>query len=213
MAHTLSLEAQNLLVTRGGHPVAAGVSFALAPGEALVLRGENGTGKTSVLRTVAGFAASMKGALTFTDTADGPVDPAETRATQLHWLGSEDGLADRLTVEETVRFWRQLYGSIGPLEDQLSTVGLTGKEKSAVGALSTGQRRRLGLLRLGLTPRALWLLDEPMSGLDDGGRALVLAAVATHRAEGGIVLMASHDEGLPGTATLRLAPAPAREVA
>jgi heme exporter protein A len=89
----------------------------------------------------------------------------------------------------------------------LAQVGLHEPAEKPVGQLSTGQRRRLGLARLLMAPRSLWLLDEPMAGLDSDGRALVVATVADHRANGGVCVMASHEEGLENAATLRLSEA------
>lgn len=202
--HALHLSIQGLDVTRGDRVVAAGISFDLHPGQALCLRGENGTGKTSILRTLAGFARPAAGRIAI--QIDGQAaDPAEVRARHIHWLGGEDGLAERLSVVETVHFWAKLFDVTAP-DDLLNRVGLQGKEEIPTGRLSTGQRRRLGLARLVLAPRALWLLDEPMSGLDEGGRKLVLDMVRAQLDHGGIVLMASHDEGIPASPTLRLSP-------
>ncbi len=204
----LSLTVQDIDVARGGRVVAHGISFALQPGDALILRGDNGTGKTSILRAIAGTAAPPAGVIAF--AIDGETtDPAEMRAHHLQWLGGEDGLADKLTVTETISFWLGLYGEKGTAEGEvLARVGMSAHAARAVGKLSTGQRRRLGLARLILSPRALWLLDEPMSGLDAAGRTLLLDLAAEHRAAGGIILMASHDDGLPDAPTLRLTRAP-----
>lgn len=200
--HTLSLAVKDLAVERGGRVVVAGVGFELAPGEALTLRGANGTGKTSILRAVAGFARPVEGAVRFTN-AGTEIEAAEARATQLHWLGGDDALADKLTLHESLSFWRGLLGG-ETVTGLAAKLGLPGKEDTPLGRLSTGQRRRAGIGRLLCARRALWLLDEPMSGLDDQGRELLLDAIAEHRAAGGMVLMASHDEGIPGCPTLRL---------
>ncbi|MEM9421354.1 MAG: heme ABC exporter ATP-binding protein CcmA [Pseudomonadota bacterium] len=211
MVHTLSLTAKELTVTRAGVPVSAGAGFVLSPGNALVIRGENGTGKTSILRAIAGFSALDRGTIMFLDESE-ECDADAVRATQIHWLGGEDGLADRLTVAETLAFWAHLFCAHSTDGAALlDEVRLNDKRQSQVGALSTGQRRRLGLLRLLLAPRALWLLDEPMSGLDESGRALVQQATAHHRQQGGIVLMATHDDGLPNAPTLHLRPIQAQE--
>ena len=196
--HALSLSCADLAPRRGGRVVAAGVGFALGPGQALVIRGANGTGKTSLLRAVAGLCG-YEGTVAF--SAEGAsLDLSEARARHVHLLGPRDGLADRLTAGETASFWSGLLGG----SPALAAAGLSGTETMPAGRLSTGQRRRLGLSRLLGAPRALWLLDEPLSGLDEEGRARLLAAVADHRAAGGLVLMASHEAGLPDAATLRL---------
>ena len=196
--HALSLACDALAPRRAGRVVAAGATFALRPGEALVLRGANGAGKTSVLRAVAGLCG-YDGTVAF--EADGaPLGADEARAGHIHLLGPRDGLADRLTAGETSLFWAGLHGGAPALAE----TGLSGAGTSPAARLSTGQRRRLGLARLLGAPRALWLLDEPLSGLDEEGRARLLAAVADHRAAGGIVLMASHEAGLPDASVLRL---------
>lgn len=201
VTHDLSLACTDLAPARAGRVVAEGVSFSLSPGGALVLRGANGSGKTSVLRAVAGLA-SYGGRVAFAEGA-APADPGEVRARRVHLLAAGEGLADRLTAAETLAFWVGLHGA--DAAGILARVGLSEAETTPAGRLSAGQRRRLGLARLLLAPRALWLLDEPLSGLDEGGRALLLDAVATHRAEGGIVLMATHEaDGLPGAPVLRL---------
>ncbi len=202
MGFAVSLSCSDIAPSRGGRIVAAGVSFRLAPGDALVLRGPNGSGKSSVLRAVAGLAALAEGDIRF-ENAGMPYDPAEARARGLHLLAAGEGLADRLTAAEHVAFWSGLYSA--DLGRALADAGLSGTETTPAGKLSTGQRRRLGLARLLLAPRPVWLLDEPLSGLDAEGRSVLLRAAAAHRGRGGLVLMATHEgEGLPGAATLRL---------
>ena len=194
----LSLRLLDLAPARAGLTVTSGISLAMAPGEALVLRGANGAGKTSVLRAVAGLCAHG-GTVSFA-IRGAPLDPGEARARHTHLLGPRDGLAGPLSVAETGSFWAALLGGRAAAH----AVGLSGTETTATGRLSTGQRRRLGLSRLLGSPRPLWLLDEPLSGLDEAGREQLLAAVAEHRAAGGLVLMASHETGLPDAAALRL---------
>lgn len=205
MDHDLSLAAHDLAPRRGGRVVAQGVSFSLVPGEALLLRGGNGAGKTSVLRAVAGLCPAGGGVAFARSGA--PLDPAAARADAVHYLGAEEGLSARESPAETVRGWAALYGASA--RGALGEVGLAEQADMPCGALSTGQRRRLGLARLLLAPRALWLLDEPLSGLDEAGRTLFLSRIEGHRARGGLVLMASHEAGLPGAATLRLSEAAA----
>ncbi|WOI53407.1 heme ABC exporter ATP-binding protein CcmA [Parvularcula sp. LCG005] len=203
----LSIVVEELDVMRGDRQVAAGITFRLQPGDALILRGDNGSGKTSVLRAIAGFSAPAHGQIRFLFDGE-EADAADIRAHQIHWFGVDDALADRLTVAETVSFWSRFYGHAA--SDVLDRVGLADRATSPAGALSTGQRRRLALTRLLLAPRSLWLMDEPLTGLDEAGKSLVHRIIAHHRADGGIVLMASHDDGLPGAPVLRLLPAAVR---
>ena len=199
-AQMLAITCRDLAPRRGGRDVATGITFASGPGDALVLRGGNGSGKTSVLRAVAGLCGH-RGGVTFA-RGGVPVDPGAARAEDLHLLGAGDGLTGKLSAAEHVRFWSGLYAARD--EAVLTRVGLDGLGHRPANALSTGQRRRLGLARLLMAPRAAWLLDEPLSGLDTAGRTLLLDAVADHRASGGLVLMATHEDGLPDASVLRL---------
>ncbi|MEM9989170.1 MAG: heme ABC exporter ATP-binding protein CcmA [Pseudomonadota bacterium] len=198
----LSLHLRDLDIHRGGQVVAENVSFDVLPGEALVLRGPNGSGKTSILRAIAGFSSSRKGNIEF-QQGEAIADPSEVRAHAIHWIGGGDGLADRLTVNQCVAFWAGLYGA-RPSPNLLVQVGLASGSDQFAGELSLGQRRRLAMTRLFLARRALWLLDEPLGGLDHSAKALMLKLIAAHRQEGGLVLMASHEEGLPQAKTLHL---------
>lgn len=202
-AFDLSVSVRELQARRGGRVVASNVSFNLGPGDALTLRGENGSGKTSILRAIAGFSAT-EDAIAF-HRGGTAQDAAETRARSIHWLGGADGIADRLTVTENIKSWQSILGAPpGNINDLLDEVALSALRARPAGKLSTGQRRRLGFARIMMAPRALWLLDEPFNGLDEDGRALMLRSIAHHRESGGIVLMASHDDGLPDAPTLRL---------
>lgn len=184
---------------RAGRPVLAGVTFDAAPGDAVMFRGSNGSGKTSMLRAIAGLA-SFEGEIFFRRKVQ-ILDPAFIRAEEVHLVGAESGLAPRLTVEETARFLSDFYRS--EIGDSLRHLGLISKGDTKVGDLSSGQRRRLSLLRLLISPKALWLLDEPFSALDDEGKAIVRTLIDGHRSRGGVVLMALHEaEGLANAKTL-----------
>ena len=142
--------------------------------------------------------------MSFYDNGE-PADRAAVCATAVHWLGGGDGIADRLTAEENLGFWAGLLG--GRAKDAaawLTHAGLAKVKDRLAGQLSTGQRRRLGLCRLLIAERAIWLLDEPLSGLDTEGRTLLQSAVDAHRNRGGITLMASHEDGIKGVPVLRL---------
>jgi heme exporter protein A len=199
------LRAEGLACVRGGRLVFEGLSFALAPGEALLLRGPNGAGKSSLLRLLAGFLALGAGALWW-DGRPALADPAEHRA-RLHLIGHSNAIKGALTVRENLRFAVALAGAPAALLDG----ALDGFELTALGDvpaayLSAGQQRRLALARLLAASRPLWLLDEPDAGLDAANRAHLTRAVAAHRAAGGIAVIATHRElGLQAPQVLELA--------
>jgi heme exporter protein A len=178
---------------RGGRLVFAGVSFALAAGAALILRGPNGAGKSSLLRLLAGLLEPAAGVLSW----DGrPVrdDPAAHRG-RLHLIGHGNALKSALTVRENLRFAIALSGvpatGIGRALESFDLAAL-GDVPSLY--LSAGQRRRLALARLLAAPRPLWLLDEPDAGLDAASRERLAGAIAGHRAQGGIAVIATHGD-------------------
>ncbi len=186
------LSVTDLAVARGGLPVLERVSFALLPGEALVLRGPNGIGKTTLLRTVAGLQPPLAGRI---DTAEGAVA----------YGAHADGLKAVLSVEENLRFWAAIHGGadIGPA---LAAYDLNALRQRSAQNLSAGQKRRLGLARLLVTGRPVWALDEPTVSLDTASVALFAEAVRAHLAAGGAALIATHvDLGFPAR-ELDLAP-------
>jgi heme exporter protein A len=178
------LSVSSLTVSRAGRPVLSDLSFDLMAGQALRLQGRNGIGKTTLLRCLAGLQPPLAGRIVMA-------------ADSLAYAGHADGVKLQLTVLENLRFWADIFGcwdieralqafELGPLSDRLA------------GTLSAGQRRRLGLARLLLTNRPLWLLDEPTVSLDDASVTLFAAAVYDHLQAEGAVLIASHiDLGLP----------------
>lgn len=188
---------EDMAVARGGVPVLEGLSFRLAAGQALILRGPNGVGKTTLLRALAGLQPALGGRVSV---------PAESLAYAAH----ADGLKAVLTVEENLRFWAAIYGT-GSVEAALEAMDLRALRGRMAANLSAGQKRRLGLARLLVTGRAIWLLDEPTVSLDAGSVALFGAVVRAHLAGGGAALMATHiDLGLAEAGVLDLSPFRAR---
>ncbi|NRA29895.1 MAG: heme ABC exporter ATP-binding protein CcmA [Parvularculaceae bacterium] len=201
MAFEMGLQCEDVTVQRGGRDVLSSVTLSLAAGEALQLRGGNGSGKTSLLRAVAGLA-KFDGEITFARGVQ-TLDPGYIRSHEIHYIGMESGLAPRLTVKENVSFLSQFYGA--DPRDSLEQLGLARHRDRKLGALSSGQQRRLSLLRLMLDPRALWLLDEPFVALDDDGQMIVRTLIDVHRERGGVVIAALHDAvGLPRAKTLKV---------
>lgn len=188
----MGLEVSDLCVARGGIKVLEGINFALEAGRALILRGPNGIGKTTLLRAIAGLQPPVSGKVTC-----GPES--------LVYAGHADGLKATLSVSENLHFWAQVFGH-RDISAAMSAFELTSLADRPAGALSAGQKRRLGLGRLLVTGRPIWILDEPTVSLDRDAVAMFAAAVRAHLASGGSALMATHiDLGLDEAETLDIA--------
>ncbi len=187
-----SLAAEKLACVRGERRVFADLDFHVAAGQALVVEGANGVGKTSLLLLIACFLPPASGRVTL-NTDRGAISDGEERGRLVGWLGHQDGIKPQLSVGEQLEFFAQLYGArdvIGPL---LERVGLSRQRDFPCRYLSAGQKKRLGLARLIVSGRGLWLLDEPLAALDTAGRALTAELMSAHCAAGGIVIAATHD--------------------
>ncbi|UWQ64103.1 heme ABC exporter ATP-binding protein CcmA [Leisingera caerulea] len=179
----MTLTVTDLSVARGGIPVLEGLSFELESGRALILRGPNGIGKTTLLRTVAGLQPPLRGR----------VEGAED---QIAYAAHSDGLKPTLTVAENLTFWASVFGRNG-IEQALDGFDLQGLRDRQAGALSAGQKRRLGLSRMLVTGRPIWIMDEPTVSLDKTSVAMFANTVRAHLGQGGAALIATHiDLGL-----------------
>ena len=196
----MRLEGSGLACIRGGREVFSGLGFSLAGGEALLVTGRNGAGKSSLLRLIAGLVRIAGGKLAL---ADG--HPERTIAEQAHYLGHQDALKTSLTVAENLGFWTRYLGGAEPPETALATVGLAALADQPAGYLSAGQRRRLSLARLVAVQRPIWLLDEPTSALDRDAQDTLKHLMQQHLSGGGLIVAAAHGPiGLERARELRL---------
>jgi heme exporter protein A len=197
----MRLSALDLACHRGGRDVFTGLGFAVASGEALIVTGRNGAGKSSLLRTIVGLVRLTHGQLTLEGG-----DPELTIAEQAHYLGHQDALKPSLSVAENLRFWAGFLGSgLTDIQPSLEAVGLAELAGLPAAYLSAGQRRRLSIARLLAVKRPIWLLDEPTSTLDAAAQSRLTALMRTHLAEGGLLMAATHGPiGLDAAKELRL---------
>jgi len=179
----VTLNAENLTLARGGVPVVTGLSFTLAPGQALILRGPNGAGKTTLLRAVAGLLDPLEGHIT-------------GAAERVAYGGHMDGIKAMLTVHENLSFWAQVFGTVD-VAPAIEAYALAPLADRFAATLSAGQKRRLGLARLLVTGCPVWVLDEPTVSLDTEAVKMFAQAVQCHLEAGGSALIATHiDLGL-----------------
>ena len=201
----MRLIVDDLAVSRGETPVLDGVSFTLMPGEALVVTGENGAGKSTLLAAMAGLVPPDRGRIVAEGLPAAFVDHDVPRL--CHLLGAGNTMKDAMSVAENLAFWRALDGEPHlNVDEALDMVGLGHLEGVPFAHLSTGQRRRIGVARLLISFRPIWLLDEPTSGLDAASAAQFAELMRAHLEEDGIIVAATHVPlGLDGARRLELA--------
>jgi heme exporter protein A len=205
-ADIAAFRAEGLACRRGDRLIFQGLGFSLAPSGALLLLGRNGSGKSSLLRLLAGLLKPAAGTLFWGDETVGA--EREAHAGRLHYLGHQDAVKPVLTVEENLLFWARLHDPATPpdrIAAALAAFNLTPLAQTPGKLLSAGQQRRLALARLLAAPAPLWLLDEPSVGLDQESLARLETILAEHRAAGGMVALSTHaDIALPGAEILQL---------
>lgn len=183
-----ALAAQHLTLTRGNRTLFSQLDFSIACGEALILRGPNGSGKTSLLRVLAGLSQADEGTLTWQHHTWQPRQ-------QAIYLGHANALKDDFTTAENLADALRVDGIDANDEQQyaaLDRVGLLSRRNLIARRLSQGQKRRIGLARLLLAAKSVWLLDEPTNALDSDGVALFNDIVNAHLQRGGLACIATH---------------------
>jgi len=193
------LEVHDLAARRGHARLFEGLSFAVGSGRALIVTGANGTGKTTLLRMLAGLTLPAAGEIRWEGKPIAPFDSGLRAA--MAFVGHTPALKDELTAEENLGLLVALSGetiSAAAIAGALDAVSLGARRELPARVLSQGQRRRLGLARLSLLARPLWILDEPATALDAAGAAMMAQIIAAHLDRGGLAVAATHAPlGLP----------------
>ncbi len=187
------LEVSNLACSRGDHRLFFGLSFTLQPGQIMQVQGENGSGKTSLLRTLCGFLSPDEGDILW--RGESTRELGEDYCAEMLYLGHLNAIKDELSALENLRISAGLSGI--ELDEKeavaaLRRMGLKGRELLPTKVLSQGQRRRVALARMLVTNAKLWILDEPLTALDVGAVALIEGLLAEHLAREGMVIFTTH---------------------
>jgi heme exporter protein A len=190
---TAKLSAENLTLIRGESCLFQGLEFALNPGELLLLEGRNGSGKTSLMRAIAGMLSLETGEIFWNDV------PVDGQRQEFHgslvWLAHRTGLKGDLTLVENLRFEGSLRRQANTDPEVIyERLGITRLKRLALRSLSAGQQRRVALARMLMANVPLWLMDEPFTNLDREGRQLVMDLTQEHLASGGMCVMAAHQD-------------------
>ncbi len=187
------LEISNLACSRGDHQLFSGLCFTLHQGQIMQVQGENGSGKTSLLRTLCGFLMPDGGRISWRGEDIRELD--EEYYAEMLYLGHLNAIKDELSALENLRISAGLAGvELNEKEAMaaLRRIGLRGRERLPTKVLSQGQRRRVALARLLVSDAKLWILDEPLTALDVGAVALVQELIAEHLAKQGMVIFTTH---------------------
>lgn len=200
----MKIVAENLSVVRGEDLIFSGLGFSVGTSEALIVSGPNGAGKSTLLRAIAGLLPLEAGTLNLENKS---AEFGEAKLPELcHYLGPGNAMKPALNVEENLSFWQEFDGQPHlEIDEALEMVGLEGLGPVPFAHLSTGQRRRIGIARLLVSYRPVWLLDEPTSGPDAASEAQFSALMQAHLEDDGMIIAATHMPlGLENTRSLVL---------
>jgi heme exporter protein A len=190
---TANLSAENLTLIRGESCLFQGLEFEVSSGELLLLEGQNGSGKTSLMRAIAGMLTLETGEVFWNDV------PVSQQRQEFHgalvWLAHRTGLKGDLTLVENLRFEASLRRQANIDADVVfDRLGISRLKRLPLRSLSAGQQRRVALARMLMADVPLWLMDEPFTNLDREGRQLVMELTEEHLAGGGMCVMAAHQD-------------------
>lgn len=198
------LEVKNLTAIRDERILFESLSFEIHTGELVQIEGRNGTGKTTLLRIIAGLGESDSGEILW--DSNKIQSDRENYHQDLLFLGHQTGIKRELTAAENLRFYQavhqQAVSEVGIFQ-ALAKVGLAGREDVPVGQLSAGQQRRVALARLWLSQKKLWILDEPLTAIDKQGVKVLEALFLNHAEQGGIVILTTHQDMFADNPKLR----------
>ncbi len=185
------LRADDLACVRGDMVLFENLSFELSQGRCLHVIGANGSGKTSLLRIICGLNSAENGHVIYDGTLLGR---SETARAEMAYIGHKDGLKNELTAIENLRFQQRLEGlsDENHLDDCLAQLKILRCADLPAQSLSFGQRRRLAFARLLLSPKRVWVLDEPFTGIDTQGRSLIESICVQHLESDGAIIMTHH---------------------
>jgi len=188
---TDNLNVKNLSLTRGGRELFTNLNFIVKPGDLLLIQGENGSGKTSLLKVIAGLIEPDNGSLFWSNK--NIISQRQSFHKNIAWLSHNPGFKGDLTILENIKFESSLRKmSMEKLEDSLKHFQLTEFSKIPFRFLSVGQQKRAAIVRMCLINVKLWLMDEPLSNLDATGQSLVIDLINNHTRNSGLCVLASH---------------------